>query len=261
MSIGMRSEVEMIAYALEVDPELLPLVPELLADLDELGSDAPLIVEVLAELGLPGSSRVVDLGCGKGAVAIEIATRLGFHVHGIDLFEPFIGICREGAALAGVSDRCTFQCADILKVVDAIEPADVAIFAALGDVLGPLDETIAVIRRFVRPGGYIVINDDYVKEGGLSAFTGFENCSSHEVTVRRLQSHGDVLKREALEPQSNLSLGISESTLIRRRAEALAEQHTDLKAALRAFADDQAREYEYIANNLVPAVWVLEKSS
>jgi SAM-dependent methyltransferase len=260
VSIGTRSELEMIAYALEVDPQLLPLVPQLLAELNELGSDAELIVEVLADLGLPSSTRGIDLGCGKGTVAIEIATKLGFRVDGVDLFEPFIAIARERAAVAGVADLCTFQCADILKVVDAIEPADIATFAALGDVLGPLDQTIGVIRRFVRPGGYIIINDDYVKEGGSSAFASFEYCSSHEETLRRLQSCGDVLKREALEPPSNLASGIYESRLIRRRAELLAEQHAELKEALLAFAEDQAREYEYIANNLIPAVWVLERS-
>ena len=135
----MRSEQEMIAYALVVDPELLPLIPDLLADLDELGSDAELIIEVLADLRLPNSTRVIDLGCGKGAIAVKIAAMLGFHVDGIDLFEPFIIGCRERAAVAGVSDHCRFQCADILKIVDAIEPTDIAIFAALGDVLGPLE--------------------------------------------------------------------------------------------------------------------------
>jgi SAM-dependent methyltransferase len=259
VSIGTRSEPEMIAYALEVDVQLLPLVPQLLADLNELGSDAELIVEVLADLGLPSSTRVIDLGCGKGTVAIEIAAKLGFRVDGVDLFEPFIAIARERAAVAGVADLCSFQCADILKVVDAVEPADIAIFAALGDVLGPLDETIGVIRRFVRPGGYIIINDDYAKKGE-SAFASFEYRSSREETLRLLQSCGDVLKREALEPPSNLASGIYESTLIRRRAELLAEQHAELKEALLAFAEDQAREYEYIANNLIPAVWVLERS-
>jgi SAM-dependent methyltransferase len=254
----------MIAYALEVDPILLPLVPELLADLDELGCDADLIVEVLEDLGLPGTSRVLDLGCGKGAVAIEIARELGFRVLGIDLFEPFIAHCRERAASAGVSNLCKFQHADILKVVDAFDPVDVAVFAAMGDVLGPLEETMGVIRRFVRPGGYIVINDDYVKDGGKAAFPRFESYASHDQTLRQLQSHGDLLVREALEaldgPDSGTSEGTSEGAVIRRRAEELAEQHPDLKAALLAFADEQIREYAFMEANLVPAVWLLRRS-
>ena len=69
----MRSELDMVSYALEVEPALLPFVPEVLADLGELGSDAGLIVRVLSDLQLPRSARVIDLGCGKSAVSLEIA--------------------------------------------------------------------------------------------------------------------------------------------------------------------------------------------
>ena len=86
----MRTEQEMVAYALEVDLQLLPYLPELLADLEELGSDAELITQVIADLDLAADSEVIDLGCGKGAVALEIADELGFKVLGIDLFKPFI---------------------------------------------------------------------------------------------------------------------------------------------------------------------------
>jgi cyclopropane fatty-acyl-phospholipid synthase-like methyltransferase len=87
---GVRSEDEMVAYALETYPELLPYVPELLADLGELGSDAQAITSVLDDLNLTESASVVDLGCGKGAVAVEVAEGLSLKVLGIDLFEPFI---------------------------------------------------------------------------------------------------------------------------------------------------------------------------
>jgi precorrin-6B methylase 2 len=257
--IALRSDIEMITYALEVEPELLPLVPELLTDLNELGGDASLIVEVLGDLALPQSTRVVDLGCGKGALAIKIAKELGFRVHGIELFEPFVKICQECATSAGIADRCTFEHASIPRVADSIAPYDIAIFAALGDVLGPLDETIGIIRRFVRPGGYLVVNDDFLRDGGSTAFPRFEKYRSHEETVRGLQCHGDVLVREVLAQQGNVVAGVPEETHIRRRAEQLAQQHPRLKVMLLAYADEQAREYAYLERNMVAAVWLLEK--
>ncbi len=60
-----RSEDEMVAYALEIHPSLLPYLPELLADLGELGSDAQAIAGILNNINLPGSTSVVDLGCGR----------------------------------------------------------------------------------------------------------------------------------------------------------------------------------------------------
>ena len=98
LEFALRSDIEMVTYALQVEAELLPLVPELLADLDELGGYASVIAEVLADMALPQSTRVIDLGCGNGAAAIRIAREPGFRVLAIELFEPFVKICRERAA-------------------------------------------------------------------------------------------------------------------------------------------------------------------
>ena len=69
-----RSDDEMVAYALEIDPALLAFAPELLADLDVLGGDVGLIVEALSELGVSERSTVIDLGCGKGGVYLDEST-------------------------------------------------------------------------------------------------------------------------------------------------------------------------------------------
>ena len=257
----MRTETEMIAYALEIDPRLLPWIPELLSDFDELGSNAALIVEVLGDLGLPASARVADLGCGKGAVAVAIAKAFGCRVDGIELFQPFVDSCLQRAAAAGVSELCSFRRADILKLAGRTEPADVAVYAALGDVLGPLDETIGVIRRFVRPGGFILICEGYIKDGGTSDFPGFEDSASREETLRRLQSHGDVLKHELIEPIDHSEAYAREIAQIQRRVENLADRHPELEAEFMKYFENQRREYEYMAANVVPAIWALQRGA
>ena len=214
----MRTEEQMIAYALEIEPQLLPYVPTLLADLEELGSNAGQIVEVVREFQLPDTTRVIDLGCGKGVVSVEIADELGFHVLGIELFEPFIQSCIQCAREAHVSDVCMFRHGDILKMVDQVEPADVAVFAALGDVLGRLDETIDVIRKFVKPGGLILVSDAFVTDGGSTSFAGFENYAMHDETVRRLTKWGDVLEREVLASPDESDEDDEESAMIQKRA-------------------------------------------
>ena len=252
----MRSEQDMVAYALEIDPALLPFVPELLADLDELGSDTELIVDAVRALQLPKTARVLDLGCGKGATSIALAQILGLHVVGVDLFAPFIELCRERADEAGVGHRCTFRCADIRKLSGEIEPADVAIFAALGDVLGPLDATIGVIRQLVKPGGHMIISDDFLEDEATTSLPSYDEYVSHEETLRRLQAHGDIIVREIIEPEAEEE---DEGALIRRRALALAEKHPELAEAFRRFADDQDRAYEYMAEHLVAAIWVVRR--
>ena len=260
MPASLKSEQTMVAYALEIDEALLPFVPELLQDFDELGSDADLIAEVLADLNLPKSAKVLDLGCGKGAVSVEIATELGVSVLGIDLFKPFIPLCEERALKAGVSHLCTFQHGNILNLTGELEPADVVIYAALGDVLGSLDRTVGIIRQFVKPGGYMVVNDDFSREDASANFKGFGTLVPHAETLKRLQSHGDAIIREVLETQESLSEEFEkEGAHLRRRAEALAKKHPELKEAFLAFASSQIEEYQFMEDIIVPAIWILKK--
>lgn len=175
----MRPEDDMVAYALETDTVLLPYLPELLAYLDELGSNANAISSILDHLDLTMLATVIDLGCGKGAVSVAVATDRNLKVLGVDLFRPFIESCEEFAEKRGVSELCQFIHGDILKLAGNIEPCDVAIFRALGDVLGPLDQTVSVIRQYVKPGGYMIISDGFIKDGGSSDFPGFERYAEH----------------------------------------------------------------------------------
>ncbi len=62
-------------------------------------AEVDFILELFAPL--PGSS-VVDIGCGVGRHAIELAQR-GFHVTGIDLSSGMLSQAREGALQAGVT--------------------------------------------------------------------------------------------------------------------------------------------------------------
>lgn len=69
-------EIE-IAKSLDAKPELLPFIPELVADIWALGSSPDLAVEILKPVDLsPQTTRVLDFGCGKGAVSIH---KISYH--------------------------------------------------------------------------------------------------------------------------------------------------------------------------------------
>ncbi len=256
-----RTEDEMVAYALEIDPGLLPFAPELLRDLDALGSDPELAAEMLARLDLPAQALVIDLGCGKGAVSLEIARQLGTRVQGIDLFEPFVLDCQRQAVELGLADRCTFQCGDINKLAGRLEPADVVVYAALGDVLGPLDDTVGVLRRFLKPGGHILINDDFLQPGGKPSFEGFEGCLPHADTIALLEAHGDTVVAEEVESlEETVAENVEINAQIRARANTLAERHPEYAAAFARFVREQEKECAYMETNLVSAMWLIEKA-
>ncbi|MBI5115016.1 hypothetical protein HZA56_00920 [Candidatus Poribacteria bacterium] len=83
---------QQIADSLETTPELLHFMPELLADIWELGGSPGIVVNMLRPFKLPArKAKVLDLGCGKGAVAVTLAKELGFRVFGVDLLTQVIG--------------------------------------------------------------------------------------------------------------------------------------------------------------------------
>jgi cyclopropane fatty-acyl-phospholipid synthase-like methyltransferase len=247
----------MVAYALETHTALLPYLPELLADLDELGSAAEAIASVLDDLNLTKSTTVVDLGCGKGAAAVEVAENLNLKVIGIDLFEPFIESCKDLAERRGVSELCHFIHGDILKLAGKIGPCDVAIFAALGDVLGSLDRTVSVIRQYAKPGGYMVIGDGFIKDGGSSDFPGFKQYAEHADMIARLTACGDTLISEVIDADV---CDKGEAEMIAARAKAIAARRPEIAAEVLNYAEMQAAEYDFIDEHFIGAIWVLKRS-
>lgn len=257
----MRTESEMVAYALEVDPDLLPYIPELLADFESLGSQPGHVIEVLQPLELSPGSRVMDLGCGKGAVALAIARAFGCRVDGIDLFAPFVAHCQDQADAAGVAHLCTFHHGDIQALAGSFPPADVATYLALGDTLGPLADTMGVIRQYVRPGGCLLIGEDYSEEGASTDLPGYADMGTYAQTAQQLQLHGDSIIHVATEHADLHAAYAQELAHIRRRASELEARRPALAAKLAAFVTSQEQAYNHMEEHLNSAMWLLRRSA
>jgi len=86
--------------------------------------------------------RVLDLGCGRGDVAKDVAERTGAEVVAIDVCAPNIKVARERYA----HPRVRFEVGDILKELPS-GPFDVVI---LSNVLEHLPGRAAFLRRVCR---------------------------------------------------------------------------------------------------------------
>jgi SAM-dependent methyltransferase len=258
----MDSDAErQIAAAFGIAPVLVAVLPELLADVWALGSWPQKAVDLLREsTTLPAGASVVDLGCGKGAVAIPMARDLAFRVHGIDLFAPFLAEARKRAASAGVSELCRFETGDLRQVLRGGGKYDAAVLAAVG-AIGDHGGTVLEMRRIVRPGGALVIDDGFLGSGAGPIPPGYEYYRSHGETVRQLTSHGDRLVDERFVPREELKeCNRTNTESIRRRAAELAARDPGLAAALERYVRSEEGECAFLESRTTAAIWLLERS-
>jgi ubiquinone/menaquinone biosynthesis C-methylase UbiE len=107
--------------------------------------------------GLPLGARVLEVACGPGYLAIEIARRGVFRVSGLDISETFVRIARENARADGVA--VDFQRGQAAALPYPDESFDVVVCRAalknFTDPLGALDE----MHRVLVPGGRASVFD------------------------------------------------------------------------------------------------------
>ena len=73
---------------------------------------------------------------------------------------------------------------------------DVVILAALGGIFGSNKDTIKKLRTQVRAGGYIVIDDGYLKTREFFSRKGYAHYQNYKKTVENLTSYNDRLLNE-----------------------------------------------------------------
>jgi cyclopropane fatty-acyl-phospholipid synthase-like methyltransferase len=249
-----------IAQTLETEEQLLPLIPELLADLSELGASTDHVVAALKDFGLQPGSRAIDLGCGKGAVAVAIAERLGLAVDAVDGLPAFVDASRKLAEKHGVAAKCCFRCADLRDYFGETGDYDAVLLLSVGPVAGDHQLTIEALRGLTRPGGLIVIDDGFLapgvdRRGRYPAYPG------HDEMLKRLTAFGDGLLRETIfDADATRAVNMANTALIRQRAAGLKQQHPELAEAIDAYVARQEVESERLGHDLIGAMWVLERA-
>ena len=249
-----------IAAYFHIDVEIVPFIPELVADFDALGSFPERIVALLRDAGLPEGTRVLDLGCGFGAVSRAIAGQLGFEVTGVDMLEAFVMEARRRAEIEGVSNLCRFHCADIRDFLDETTTYDIVLLVSVGDALGSLDRTVGRLREHVRPGGYMVIDDGYAVDDTPRRFPGYDRVEDRERTIARLTTHGDTLVQEIpVTPEEMRRQDQEYTRRIAGQVRRLSREHPEHREAFERYLAREKRESALLEDLMVRATWMLRR--
>jgi SAM-dependent methyltransferase len=252
-------ESDLSAY-FGVTPRLLPHMASLLVDFDELGSDPALVVSWLREWGGEGPLRVLDLGCGKGAVSVRIARDLGARVEGIDLYAGFIEEARARATRSEVENLCVFTAGDLRKRVRTGGSFDAVLYLSVGDVMGTPADSVALLRRCVRTGGVIVL-DDACSLSGKQDFPGYEHIVTREETLAQLAACGDRILREHPIPlEAMRAQNRRYMSWIEGRAQQLRTREPQLNEDLDLFLQKERDEILLLETRLQCVTWMIERA-
>jgi len=158
---------------------------------------------LIEELAPAPGAAILDVGCGTGRHAVELARR-GYRVTGVDLSEGMLARAREKAAEAGVtvhfvqSDAADFTLPD---VYDAAVCLCEGAFGLLGADDDPLAQPAAILRNIassLKPGGRALFTV-------LNAAAMLRRVSQEDVNAGRfdplsLTEVSEVAPREGLPP-------------------------------------------------------------
>ncbi|MFP4470911.1 MAG: class I SAM-dependent methyltransferase [Bacteroidales bacterium] len=115
-----------------------------------------------AELAAAGfrEGRVLDAGCGFGAVAIELAKKFPqAQITGIDLADPLLEMARRFAANTGLSRIPEFIRGDVIKTDFPDNHFDVVISSFMLHIVEDPVQMLNEIQRIAKPNAVILITD------------------------------------------------------------------------------------------------------
>jgi cyclopropane fatty-acyl-phospholipid synthase-like methyltransferase len=233
---------------------IIPYLPYLLQDLWELGALPSEINNLISShIPITKDTRILDLACGKGAVSINLAKSFGCRVKGIDIIPEFIDYAVKKAYEHGVENLCQFQVEDINRSIQTEKGYDIVVYAAVGDVLGDIHETIVKLKDTVVPGRYILIDDAYSNEGN------HEMYASRQQWLTAFRDTGVKLVAERTMNENTMeAVNQYNQNCIIKRAQELQAAHPDQAGLFAAYIQSQLAEINDLQGDITGVVWLLQ---
>jgi SAM-dependent methyltransferase len=125
--------------------------------------------EIPQILEIRPASRVLEIGCGSGGYASQIAAVTGCNVIGVDLNQAGVRNANSLASANNLSGRVSFECCDVSKSLRFDESTFDAAFA--NDVLCHIPARHAVLQevfRVLKPRSRFLFSDALVIGGAVS---------------------------------------------------------------------------------------------
>ncbi|WP_055419036.1 methyltransferase domain-containing protein [Streptomyces pactum] len=120
---------------------------------------AQLTALMIQKVRLPASGHLLDVGCGIGGPAVQLARVTGAEVTGITVSHEQVTLANELAAGLDLGDRVRFEYADAMKLPYPGGSFDASWLLESIIHMPDRGHVLGEIARVVRPGGRVVFTD------------------------------------------------------------------------------------------------------
>lgn len=258
--LKMKTIEESILTAMDcTDSEILPYLPYILQDFWEIGADPHVMINLIKKhMANTSNLNVLDLGCGKGAVSINIAKQMNCYCHGIDAIQEFISFSNSKAKECGVGNLCRFEVGDIREKVKTVGKYDVIILGAIGPAFGNYFETLTILDTILKKGGIILIDDGYIEDESIFKH---EHVLGKSLRKKQVLSANMQLIDEVISGETNsFAMGYdTEYNKLLKRCQELTDKYPDKAEIFINYCDQQKNEYNNLKNGITASTIVVKR--
>ena len=242
------------------DAGIYPYLAYLLQDLWELGTPVNGIIDLIKKHNLhrQGNISVLDLGCGKGAVSVNLAREFGCRCHGIDGLPEFIDESIRRANEYGVQPLCRFETGDIRKIKPGKELYDLIILGSVGWIFGNPRDTLSGLVKFLKSGGYMLIADSYLPD--KSIFKHPQYFRRQEIAAAIEQNRLEIRDEHFDDPSALVDENDRMYELIEARVRELSDSYPQKRDLFERYLRAQQAEIDVLEREVTGVTWLLKKA-
>jgi ubiquinone/menaquinone biosynthesis C-methylase UbiE len=211
---------------------------------------------VKANIDDSNTIKILDLGCGKGAVAVRLAKDINCNVDGIDAVPEFIESAKQHAIDKGVDHKVKFIQGDIRKLYSNYKDYDIVILGAIGAVFGNQRETLEKVSNCLKPNGFVILDDGYLpdKSNNIKEIYTTQTRFYQFIKIAGFM----VIEESIFEPEKMRLQNELIFNAIKKRVEELIERYPAKATIFNEYILEQEDQNNALENDLTCGVWLLK---
>lgn len=253
----MNTVQESIATAMDCeDVELVEYLPYILQDFHEIGSSAQSLTRIVKENTTKETAKIIDLGCGKGAVLIELAQHVKSECLGIDGIKEFIDDANKQARKREITN-CSFRVGDIRRIEKIQGKYDVIILGSIGPVYGDYYTTMERLKPILCDDGIIILDDGYIDESNdfTHAIIGTKKVLIEQITKANME----IIKEYRCEKISDTHEYKQQYQDIKKRCNELMVKYPTKKDIFVRYIRKQKEEYHHLEEEITCSTMLIKR--